>query len=107
MRLLKISASCAVLVVIIASCSTPPLKRAFDGEFSKVENNRVIFEYCQSCHVHNELIPAPHVAEKTSNYKSKKFRETKECRTCHYINEDFFGDVERKTIRPKKGRHKI
>jgi len=107
MRLLKISASCAVLVIIIASCSTPPLKRAFDGEFSKVENNRVIFEYCQSCHVHNELIPAPHVAEKTSNYKSKKFRETKECRTCHYINEDFFGDVERKTIRPKKGRHKI
>tara|TARA_B100000959_G_scaffold282774_1_gene349957 strand:+ start:2245 stop:2568 length:324 start_codon:yes stop_codon:yes gene_type:complete len=107
MRLLKISASCAVLVIIIASCSTPPLKRAFDGEFSKVENNRVIFEYCQSCHVHNELIPAPHVAEKTSNYKSKKFRETKECRTCHYINEDFFGDIERKTIRPKKGRHKI
>ena len=107
MRLLKISASCAVLIIIIASCSTPPLKRAFAGEFSKVENNRVIFEYCQSCHVHNELIPAPHVAEKTSNYKSKKFRETKECRTCHYISEDFFGDVERKTIRPKKRRHKI
>ncbi len=104
MRLLKISAYCAVLIVIIVSCSTPSLQRAFEGEFSKVENNRVIFEYCQSCHVHNELIPAPHVAEKTDFYKSKKFRETKECRTCHYIKENYFGDIERKTIGPKKGK---
>jgi|TARA_B100000315_G_scaffold237050_1_gene253457 hypothetical protein len=104
MRLLKISAYSAILIVIIASCSTPSLQRAFEGEFSKVENNRVIFEYCQSCHVHNDLIPAPHVADKTGRYQSKKFRETRECRTCHYIKENLFGDIERKTIRPKKGK---
>ena len=104
MRSLKISAYSAILIVIIASCTTHSIQRAFDGEFSKVENNRVIFEYCQSCHVHNDLIPAPHVAEKTGSYQSKKFRETKECRTCHFIKENFFGDIERKTIRPKKGK---
>ena len=105
MRSLKISVYSAILIVSIASCTTTSsIQRAFGGKFSKVENNRVIFEYCQSCHVHNDLIPAPHVAEKTGSYKSKKFRETKECRTCHFIKENLFGDIERKTIRPRKGK---
>ena len=104
MNLLKISAFCAVLIGIIASCSTPFLEKAFEGEFSGVENNRIIFEYCQSCHVHKELIPSTHVAEKNDLYRSRMFRETKECRTCHYITENFFGDIVRKTIRPRRGK---
>lgn len=104
MNLSKISACCAVLIGLIASCSTPPLERAFEGEFPLVENNRVIFEYCQSCHVHRDLIPSTHVAKETDLYQSKKFKETTECRTCHYIKENFFGEIVRKTIRPKRGK---
>tara|TARA_Y100000031_G_C8077447_1_gene318039 strand:+ start:322 stop:636 length:315 start_codon:yes stop_codon:yes gene_type:complete len=103
MKLSRLPAFCAV-VIAITGCSAAPLEKAFEGEFAEVENNKIIFEYCQSCHVHKDLIPASHVSEKNDLYKSSKFRETKECRTCHYINENFFGDIERKTIKPRRGK---
>lgn len=92
-------------VLLIIGCGSTPFKKAFKGKFAEVENNRIIYDYCQSCHVHRNLIPATHVEEKSELYKSEKFRKTKECRTCHYIKKNFWGDIERKTIRP--GRKKI
>ena len=103
MRLLRISAFC-VLLIGISGCGSAPIEKAFEGEFSEIENNKVIFDYCQSCHVHRKLIPATHVSEKTGLYQNNKFRETKECRTCHYLKDHFLGDFERKTIRPIRER---
>lgn len=106
MKLLRISACASVLTLLILSCATPNIERAFDGEFEATKNNRLIYEYCGSCHVHRNLIPSSHVAEKVSLYKSKKFTETRECRTCHYITKNLFDEDERKTIRPGKRKRK-
>ncbi len=92
--------------VAISGCSSAPLDKAFKGELAGTENNKVIYDYCQGCHVHSDFIPEPHVLEATALYKSKEFRETKECRTCHYIKKNFWGDESRKTIRPKTGKTK-
>lgn len=89
-------------MLLIIGCGSAPFKKAFKGKFAEVENNRIIYDYCQRCHVHRNLIPAPHVEEKSELYKSEKFRKTKECRTCHYIKKNFWGDIERKTIRPRR-----
>lgn len=91
-------------LLAIIGCSSAPLKKAFKGEFEEVKNNSIIYEYCQGCHTHKELIPALHVEEKTALYRKDKFRKTKECRTCHYIQKSFLVSDRRKTIRPMKQR---
>lgn len=105
MKFLRIFYCCSCLVLIIG-CGAVPLEKAFHGEFSEVENNRVIYDYCQSCHIHKVLIPIVHVTEKNQYYQTEKFRKTNQCRTCHYIEKSFWGDVARKTIRPKNGMDK-
>jgi nitrate/TMAO reductase-like tetraheme cytochrome c subunit len=89
-------------LLTIIGCGSAPIKKAFKGEFEEIKNNSIIYEYCQGCHNHKELIPELHVAEKTTLYQKDKYRKTKECRTCHYIQKDFFVSEKRKTIRPRK-----
>lgn len=89
------------ILIVIIGCSSAPIEKAFNGEFANVRNNRVIYDYCQSCHIHNTLNPSSHVMEKSELYQSNEFRKSKECRTCHYIEKSFWGDVIRKTIRPE------
>lgn len=86
----------------MAGCSSVPLEKAFEGKFADAKNNRIIYNYCQSCHVHRELIPESHVLGKSELYRMVKFRGTKECRTCHYIQKNFWPGYIRKTIRPKR-----
>ena len=91
-----------LLWVVGAGCYTKNIEEAFNGEFSAKENNRVISEYCQSCHLHRDFTPEPHVADKVLAYKRKVFRLAEECRICHYLEKQFtLNDFTRKTRRPK------
>jgi len=91
-----------------SGCAHDPLKEAFQGAYPIGENNKIINEYCQSCHVHAKFSPDSHIDEMNLAYQNRLFRTTNECRTCHYIRENFFGDILRRHRRPRsvaKGRY--
>ena len=86
--------------LIFGGCSKSVLKQAFNGKLPVNEGNKVAYEYCQSCRVHRNLSPDDHVINISKKYPSESFKRAKECRTCHYIKENFWGDVTRKTQYP-------
>ncbi len=85
-----------------AGCTKDPLKEAFNGEYSSGKNNEIINEYCQSCHVHSHFLPDEHIDEMNVVYSKRLFQVTSECRICHYLDENIFGDVLRKHRRPNQ-----
>ena len=82
-------------------CTSLELPRAFEGEFNAKKNNKVIKEYCTGCHTHKEFDSVKHVLEVRPKYKKRLFRQTVECRVCHYIEQNWaYNHTYRKTRRP-------
>ena len=87
-------------LIIGIGCSKWEVVRAFDGEFNSHKNNKVIGQYCTSCHIHKGFDSEQHVAEVSSGYKRRLFRTTTECRICHYLEKQWVhSGVLRKTRR--------
>ena len=93
-----------VLFLILGTgCSSLELAQAFNGEFNAKKNNKVISEYCTTCHIHKEFNSEQHTSEIRLKYKRRVFRYTEECRTCHYLENDWARDHNfRKTRRPRE-----
>ena len=90
------------LLVILSGCSIADVERAFKGDFQPGKANKVITEYCQSCHIHRDFDPPFHVSKVRSLYKRTVFRKARECRSCHYIEKDWMNNQhERKTRMPE------
>ena len=90
-------------LILGIGCSNLELTRAFDGEFNKIKNNKLIKAYCTSCHNHKEFDAKQHVFKVRKKYKRKLFRSRSECRTCHYLEKIWSKDhTFRKTRRPKQ-----
>jgi hypothetical protein len=88
-------------LVLATGCIKSDLVSAFDGVFDEGKNNKVISEYCASCHIHKEFSSESHFQKTRLKYKRKLFRKAQECRTCHYIEKDWSYDhFSRKTRRP-------
>ena len=88
-------------LVLATGCIKSELPSAFDGAFDGKKNNKVIGEYCTSCHIHKEFSSKSHVQTIRLKYKRKLFRKAKECRICHYIEKKWsYNHVFRKTRRP-------
>ena len=86
-----------------AGCSQLELVRAFHGEFNSQRNNKVIGDYCTSCHIHKAFDSGQHVAKMRPQYKRRLFRITTECRACHYLDKLWVHNaVLRKTRRPQE-----
>ena len=105
----KLKLACVWLITVFAlglifsGCYTKRIEEAFDGDFTTEKNNRMINEYCQSCHIHKDFVPAPHIAKMSRKYKMKIFRRATECRTCHYLEKKFTeSDFSRKTRTPSQ-----
>lgn len=91
----------AFFLFLGTGCSQMELSRAFRGEFTAQKNNKVIGEYCTSCHIHKEFDSSNHVVEVRSEYRRRAFRRTTECRACHYLEKQWIhNEVLRKTRRP-------
>ena len=88
----------------LASCTREPLKRALRGDFLASENNRIISNYCRSCHVHKDFAAANHMGNVKAKYKVRQYRDAEECRDCHGINFKYFGPPHRRTRHPPDGR---
>ena len=99
---------CSVIFLVVflfleTGCSQLELARAFQGEFNSERNNKVIGEYCTSCHIHKEFDSEQHVTEVRPEYRRRLFRITTECRTCHYLEKHWvYNRVLRKTRRPQE-----
>ena len=92
-----------VFLLLSMGCSELEISRAFRGEFDSQMGNKVIGEYCTSCHIHKEFDSEKHVAKVRLEYKRRLFRNTTECRVCHYLEKQWtHNGVLRKTRRPRE-----
>ena len=88
---------------LATGCIKSELPNAFEGAFDGKKNNKVISEYCASCHIHKEFSSKGHVQKIRLKYKRKLFRKAKECRVCHYIEKEWsYNHISRKTRRPSR-----
>ncbi|MGV7219921.1 MAG: hypothetical protein ACQ9MH_00190 [Nitrospinales bacterium] len=92
-----------VIGLFLSGCRTTRIEDAFDGDYSLIKNNKMINEYCQSCHIHKDFVAEEHIKKVRPKYKMKIFRRATECRTCHYIEKKFYeNDFSRKTRTPSQ-----
>ena len=91
-----------ILLVLLTGCSNLEVEQAFKGEYRAGKSNKIIGEYCQTCHIHKDFDPPEHVSKVRSLYKRPVFRKARECRSCHYIEKDWMHNQhERKTRMPE------
>lgn len=87
----------------LGGCSSWKVKKAFEGEYTSQENNRLIGDYCQTCHIHSTFSTGEHLDKVPQSYNRKVFRYATECRTCHYLETNLFTEeTKRKTRRPRE-----
>ena len=91
---------CMLLLMSLTSCQKPPLDKALRGDFTPVENNEIITEYCQGCHIHRTFDPIPHTARVHALYDREPYSVATECRVCHLVRKDTWGTRLRKTVWP-------
>ena len=93
---------CIFLFLVSSGCTSRDVEKAFNGDLRPGKANRVIGEYCQSCHIHKDFDPPLHVSEVRNLYSSSVFNKARECRTCHYIEKNWMHNQhERKTLMPE------
>ena len=66
-------------------CYSLGVEDAFKGKFSSVKNNKLINDYCQSCHIHQNFNPGKHIFAKRQLYRRKLYKRASDCRICHYV----------------------
>jgi hypothetical protein len=90
----------AVALLSLIACRPDLLEQALKGELSPHENNLIIADYCQSCHIHRTLNPSEHLAYIRTLYDRAPYTVTAQCRACHLVYEDTWYMKHRKTIFP-------
>ena len=95
----------ALLVLLLISslfgCTNVEVEKAFRGDLRPGRANKVIGEYCQSCHIHKDFDPPLHVSKVRDLYNRPAFKRARECRSCHYIEKNWMHNQhERKTRMP-------
>ncbi len=83
-------------------CSSVEVEKAFKGDLRSGKANKIIGQYCQSCHTHKDFDPPLHVSEMKTFYNRRVFRRARECRSCHYIEKNWMTNQhERRTRMPE------
>ncbi|MBF0273938.1 MAG: hypothetical protein HQK84_01765 [Nitrospinae bacterium] len=90
-----------LLSLAFYGCQKTDVEYAFNNNFEPQKNNRIISEYCVSCHPHKDFDRDGHITGMSLQYNEKKYSDAKECTDCHEYRKDFWtGDEHRSTIRP-------
>ena len=84
---------------ILSGCTTMEVEKAFRGDLKPGKANKVIGNYCQSCHIHKGFDPLRHVANVRSLYKRRVFRKSRECRSCHYLEKNWMHNQHKRKTR--------
>ncbi len=86
---------------LFSGCATPPVEDAFSGDLTEEKSNRVIADYCVTCHVHKDFQAEDHMKRIVFQYSNPKYTEAKACTTCHSYSKSFWLETEhRGTIHP-------
>lgn len=96
-------------MLLLSSCAKTDYQKAMDGKFPPEENIQIIISQCRDCHAHRDFDSKSHLEKITQLYKNTKFKDTKDCRVCHYTKIERFSKVVKsyrffyhpKTIRPE------
>lgn len=92
----------ALLLVFFSGCTNVDVEKAFNGDLRPGQANKIIGEYCQSCHIHKDFDPPLHVSKVRKLYNRPAFKNARECRSCHYIEKNWMHNQhERKTRMPE------
>ncbi len=92
----------AFLLVLFTGCTNVDVEKAFNGDLRPGQANKIIGEYCQSCHIHKDFDPPLHVSKVRNLYNRPAFKKARECRSCHYIEKNWMHNQhERKTRMPE------
>ena len=84
---------------ILSGCAPMEVEKAFRGDLKPGKANKVIGNYCQSCHIHKGFDPLLHVASVRSLYKRRVFRKSRECRSCHYLEKNWMHNQHKRKTR--------
>ena len=91
-----------LLLLVFSGCTSRDVEKAFKGDLRPGKANKVIGEYCQSCHIHKDFDPPLHVSKVRNLYHHPVFKKARECRACHYIEKNWMHNQhERKTLMPE------
>ena len=91
-----------LLLLVFSGCTSRDVEKAFKGDLRPGKANKVIGEYCQSCHIHKDFDPPLHVSQVRNLYHHPVFKKARECRACHYIEKNWMHNQhERKTLMPE------
>ena len=91
-----------LLLLVFSGCTSRDVEKAFKGDLRPGKANKVIGEYCQSCHIHKDFDPPLHVSKVRNLYHHPVFKNARECRACHYIERNWMHNQhERKTLMPE------
>jgi len=83
-----------------SACVSSKLEKAFSGGLEAEESDKLISEYCVTCHVHKSFDPETHVFNVKYRYEDKKYAGKTECRICHTYSKTLLLDIRRGTHRP-------
>ena len=96
--------ACLLLLISVllslSACRPKPLESALKGRLDPEDNNRIITEYCQSCHIHRAFDDLSHVPRMQTLYDRSPYTEATQCWNCHQVHKNTWGDRRRKTIWP-------
>lgn len=99
-RRILILAALALGLAGATGCSSDQTLKAFKGKLDAREGEKVMIEYCQSCHSHKDFTPLIHQEEARVGYFEEPFLSAQTCNVCHFVKEDFWRDFKRTTILP-------
>jgi hypothetical protein len=80
-------------------CSSVEVEKAFKGDLRPGKANKIIGQYCQSCHTHKDFDPPFHVSEMKTFYNRQVFRRARQCRSCHYIEKNWMTNQHKRRTR--------
>jgi hypothetical protein len=90
-----------LFLLSVSGCTHVEVEKAFKGDLRPGKANKIIGEYCQSCHIHKDFDPPLHVSKVRNLYNRPVFKKARECRSCHYIEKNWMHNQhERKTRMP-------
>jgi len=91
----------ALIACLMTSCASSQVEKAFGGSLPRADAQKIIIEYCQSCHLHKSFDAEKHLAAVRPKYNSEPHKTAEVCQTCHSYTTDFWGDEFRATYFPE------
>ncbi|MEK6709923.1 MAG: hypothetical protein AABZ64_05020 [Nitrospinota bacterium] len=90
------------LAFLLGACAREPIQKAVAGSLVPAEENLVVTNHCQSCHLHAKFTAEAHLEKVRARYaQDNPLREAARCLQCHRLTlENIFRQEARRTSFP-------